>query len=208
MLPSWATARRTQSSDDPNLLPTGTSLELDHQLLSAMYVTIELIGMLRRLHCESRHSRQIRAEIKTVAWWITFLTKQREQIDIETADQKPDLVKLGARIVCQECRTGGNHDRGRSNSYEDPPPPPIWEMQLDFLLASTKRIAVELFEQDCASSNLTKYPECLEKLMNALLRLRRCLAFRGAGETNIKVEHCFDNCARCGRPVDPPVTVP
>jgi hypothetical protein len=113
-------------------------------------------------------------------------------------------VKLGGRVVCERCRKGAKDNCGTTSGHEDSAPPPIWKTQLEFLLACTKRVGVELFEQDCASYNLRKSPDCLAKLVSALVRQRRCLSSIEAGETSIEVEHCSNSCAECGQPISPP----
>jgi hypothetical protein len=197
-----ANARRTGGFGEPSILSNQTWLEVDHQLQKAMYVTIEQLRMLRHFHHDPRQSPQIQADITAVAQWINFLIDQREHIAIEMTNQRPDLVKLGGRVVCESCRKGAKDNGSKTSGHEDSAPPPIWRTQLEFLLACTKRVGVELFEQDCASYNL-KFPACLAKLVSALLRQRRCLSSMAAGETRIEVKHCSDSCAECGQPINP-----
>src|ERR1019366_6440559 len=199
-----ASTRRIGGPGEPDLLPNRTWLEIDHELQKAMYVAIEQLGMLWHLHHDPRQSPQIRADITAVAQWINFLIDQREHIAIEITEQRPDLVKLGGRVVCERCRKGAKDNSGKTSGHEDSAPPPIWKTQLEFLLACTKRVGVELFEQDCASYNLRKFPDCLTKLVSALLRQRRCLSSMGAEETSIEVEHSSNSCAECGQPINPP----
>lgn len=156
-------------------------LEVDHELQKAMYVAIEQLGMLRRLHHDPRQSPQIRAEITAVTRWINFLIDQREHIVIGIAELRPDVVNLGARFLCGRCRKSAKDNNGRPSGHDDSAPPPIWKTQLEFLLACTKKVGVELFEQDCASYDLRSFPDCLPKLTNALLRLRRYLSSIGTG---------------------------
>ena len=196
-------AELENSMKQGNLLDQ-TSSEIDHELQKAMYVGIELLGMLRHFHHDPRQSAQIRAEITAVAQWINFLIDQREHIAIEMTNQRPDLVKLGGRVVCESCRKGAKDNGSKTSGHEDSAPPPIWKAQLEFLLACTKRVGVELFERNCASYNLRKFPDCLAKLANALLRLRRYLSSMGAGETRIEVEYSSESCAECGQPINPP----
>jgi hypothetical protein len=199
-----ADARRTGGSGEPNILSNQTGLDVDHELQKAMYVAIEQLGMLRRFHRDPRQSPQIRADITAVAQWINFLFEQREHIVIEITEQRPDLVTLGGRVVCERCRKGARDNCSKTSGHEDSAPPPIWKAQLEFLLACTKRVGVELFERNCASYNLRKFPDCLAKLANALLRLRRYLSSMGAGETRIEVEYSSESCAECGQPINPP----
>src|ERR1022692_4267361 len=196
-------AELENSMKQGNLLDQ-TSSEIDHELQKAVYVGIELLGMLRHFHHDPRQSAQIRAEITAVAQWINFLIDQREHIAIEMINQRPDLVKLGGRVVCESCRKGAKNNGSKTSGHEDSAPPPIWRTQLEFLLACTKRVGVELFEQDCASYNLRKFPSCLAKLMSALLRQRRCLLSMGAGETGIEVKHRTKSCAERGQSINPP----
>ena len=182
---------------DPNLL------ELDHELQKAMYVAIELLRMLRRFHRDPRQYPQIRADITAVAQWINFLTEQREYIAIAATEQRPDLVKLGGRLVCERCRKGARDNRDENSAQEDSTsPPPIWKTQLEFLLARTKTVGMEIFAQECASYNLRQFPTCLAKLTNALIRLQRYLVHMGAAETKIEVEHHSHTCAECGQTIE------
>ena len=59
-------AELENSMKQGNLLDQ-TSSEIDHELQKAMYVGIELLGMLRHFHHDPRQSAQIRAEITEVA---------------------------------------------------------------------------------------------------------------------------------------------
>lgn len=186
----------------PNISSNQTSSEIDHELQKAMFVGIELLGMLRHFHHDPRQSAQIRAEITAVAHWINFLLDQREHIAIEIDTQRPDLVKLGGRIVCERCRKSAKDNRNAS-AQKDSAPPPIWKTQLEFLLARTNKVGMELFEQECSSSSPRKFPDCLAKLANTLRRQRRYLASMGSGELRIEVEHCSDSCAECGQPINP-----
>ena len=188
----------------PSVLSTQTWREVDYELQKAICVGIEQLGMLRHFHRDPRVSPQIRADITAVARWITFLIGQREQIAIENAEQRPDLMKLEGRVVCERCRKGPRDNIGQTSGHEDSAPPPIWKTQLEFLLSCTKRVGVEFFEQECASYNLREFPDCLAKLVSALLRLRRCLSSMGVGEMTFKVEHSWSSCAECGQPIDPP----
>jgi hypothetical protein len=171
-----------------------------------MYVASELLKMLRCLHRDPRQSPQVRAEITAVAQWLNFLLEQHEQIAVEPTEQALDLVKLGGRLLCDACRQRAKDNRYPTGAQEDSASPsPIWKTQLEFLLACTKRVGRELFAQDCASYSLGKFPRCLAKLMNALLRQRRYLASTEGRKTNIVVEHCSNGCAQCGQPIEPPL---
>jgi|SRR5208282_1959409 hypothetical protein len=199
-----ANARRTGESGETSLFSNQTWRAVDHKLQKAMYVASEQLGMLRHIYHDPRQSPQIRAEITAVAQWINFLIDQREHIAIEITKQRPDLVKLGGRVVCETCGKRARDNRGKASGHESSVPPPIWKTQLEFLLACAERVGVELFEQDCAFYNLGKFPDCLAKLVSALLRQRRCLLSMGAGETRIEVEHCSISCAECGQPINLP----
>jgi hypothetical protein len=74
-----------------------------------------------------------------VAQWINFLIDQREHIAIEITEQRPDLVKLGGRVVCERCRKGAKDNSSKTSGHEDSAPPPIWKTQLEFLLTFTKQ---------------------------------------------------------------------
>ncbi len=201
---SGTNARRTGGSGEPSVLSNQTVLEIDHELQKAMYLAIEQLGMLWRFRCDLEQSPQMRADIRAVAQWINFLIDQRESIAVEISEQRPDLVELGGQVLCETCRKGAKNGYSKTSSHESLAPPPIWKIQLEFLLACTKRVGVELFEQDCASYNLRKFPSCLAKLMRALLRPRRCLLSTGAGETGIEVNHRTKSCAECGQSINPP----
>lgn len=198
-----ASTRRTGGAGEPDLLPNRTWLEIDHELQKAMYVAIEQLGMLRHFHHDPRQSPHIRADIMAVAQWINFLIDQREHIATEITEQRPDLVKIRARVVCERCRKGAKDNRSKTSGQEESTPAPIWKTQLKFLLVCTKRVGVELFEQDCASYGLRKFPDCLAKLVSALLRQRRCLSSKGVEETNIEVKHLSNSCAECGETINP-----
>ena len=194
-------AELENSMKQGNLLDQ-TSSEIDHELQKAVYVGIELLGMLRHFHHDPRQSAQIRAEITAVAHWINFLLDQREHIAIERDTQRPDLVKLGGRIVCERCRKSAKDSRNAS-AHKDSAPPPIWTTQLEFLLACTNKVGVELFEQECSSSSPREFPDCLAKLANTLQRQRRYLSSMGSGELRIEVDHYSDSCVECGQAIDP-----
>lgn len=199
-----AGATTIAGSGEPSTLSNQTWLEVDQKLQKAMYVAMEQLKMLWHFHQDPRNSPQIRAEITAVARWINFLLDQRDHIAIEITKQKPDLVKLGGRLVCEACRKDAK-DNCSNSRHEDSAAPPIWKMQLEFLLACTERVGAEVFEQDCSSSSLRNFPDCLTKLLSALLRQRRCLISSiGAGETGIQVDHGSNSCAECGQTINPP----
>jgi hypothetical protein len=199
-----ANARRTGASRETGVLSDLTWLKVDFDLQKVMYVAIELLGMLRWLHHDARQSPQIRADITAVARWINFLMDQREHIACEIAEPRPEVAKLKGRFLCEKCMKCAKDNYGKTVGYEVSAPPPIWKTQLDFLLACTERVGVELFEQDCASCDLRKFPDCLAKLANAALRLRRYLSSMGAGEMRMGVEPFPDSCDECGQPINPP----
>src|ERR1022692_4806114 len=118
-----------ENSVKPSIWSNQTSSEVDHELQKTMYVGIELLGMLRHFHHDPRQSSRIRADITAVAQWINFLINQREHIAIEMAKQKPDVVKLGGRIVCERCRKSSKDNR-QASAHKDSAPPPIWKTQL------------------------------------------------------------------------------
>jgi len=183
--------------------------DVDRDLQKAMYVALERLKMLRRFYTDPLESARIQAEITAIAHWITHLSAQRQHLIIESSQQGATLVKLVRRRLCASCRNTTNNSRHRRSNLQgrsqaEPAPSPIWETQLDFLLAGTRRVARELFAHDCASYNLGKFPRCLTLLMNSLLRLRRHLPPTRAGETKIEVEHFSDSCAECGRAIEPP----
>ncbi len=169
-----------------------------------MYIATELLGMLRRLHHDPRQSPPIQADVTAVARWINFLMDQREQIAIEIAEPRSEAVKLGAPFLCERCMKCAKDNYGKTSGHDDSAPPPIWKTQLGFLLACTERVGVELFEQDCASYDLRKFPGCLAKLANALLRLRRYLSSMGEGKMRMGVEPLPDSCDECGQPINLP----
>jgi len=195
--------RRIRGCGEPTL-SNQTLLELEnHELQKAMYIAIELLAMLRRFHRDPRRNPQIRADITAVAQWTNFMTEQLEHIAIGTTHQRPDLVKLGGRLVCERCRKGARDNRDRISALEDSTsPPPVWKTQLEFLLARTKTVGMEIFAQECISYNLREFPNCLAKLTNALLRLQRYLVPFRAAETKIEVEHHSHTCAECGQMVE------
>lgn len=199
-----ANAGRTGGSREAGVLSNLTWLKVDCDLQKAMYVAIELLGMLRRLYQDARQSPQIRADVTAVARWINFLIDQREDIATQISRQRPDLMKLEARVLCESCRNRRKDNRGNTSGHEDSEPPPIWKTQLEFLLAGTKKVGVELFEQDCASYDLRKFPDGLAKLANALRRLQRYLSSMGAGEMRMGVEPFSDSCAECGQTINSP----
>jgi hypothetical protein len=179
-------------------------LEVDPELQKAMYVAIEQLGMLRCLHHDARQSPQIRADITAVARWINFLIDERKHVALEISERRSEGMKLGGRFLCESCVKRATDNYSKTSGQEVSAPPPIWKTQLEFLLVCTKRVGVELFEQDCASYNLRKFPDCLAKLANVLLRLHRYLSSMGAGEMRMGVEPIPDSCDECGQPIDPP----
>ena len=181
--------------------------EIDHELQKAMLVVIELLKMLRRPHHDARQASQIGADVTAVAQWIDFLLGQRANIAIEMRKQGTDLVKFGARMVCESCRKSPKVNSDNTSGQEDSAPPPIWSTQLTFLLACMKRVGLEMFQHDCASYTPRKFSTCLAKLAQTLLRLRRCLPATKAGEQRIEVKHSSHACAECGRPIPPPEAV-
>jgi hypothetical protein len=195
--------REVKDSVNPSSWSNQPWSEVDHELQKAMYIAMEQLGMLRHFHNDRRHSAQIRADITALAQWIDFLINQREHMAIEIATLRPDIVKLEGRIVCERCRKGAR-ENPKTSGREDSEPPPIWKTQLEFLLDCTKRVGVELFEQECVSYALRNFPDCLAKLTHTLLRQRRFLSSMGSGETTIEVRHCSGSCAECGQPINPP----
>src|SRR5450755_3233465 len=125
-----ANVSRTAGSGEPSTFSNQTWLEVDHELQKAMYVATEQLGMLRRFHHDPKQSPQIRADLTAVARWIVFLMDQREHTAIEITKQKPDLVKLVGRVVCERCRKGAKEKGSKSRGHEDSAPPPIWKTQL------------------------------------------------------------------------------
>jgi len=182
---------------------SSSTSEIDHELQKAMLVVIEQLTMLRHLHRDARQASQIRADITAAAQWIDFLSDQQAHDAIEVGTQQPELVKLGARIVCESCRKGPKDNSGNTSGQEDSAPPPIWSPQLKFLVACTERVGVEMFQHDCASYNPIKFSTCLAKLARTLRRLQRSLAPTEVRETRIGAEHCSHNCAECGQPINP-----
>ena len=189
---------QTDSSDQ-------TLFEPDQELQKAMYVANELLKTLRHLHGDPRRNRQIRADITGIAQWLSFLFAQREHIAIGTIQQRPDLVKLCARLVCETCKKlAKDNCNKRSAPARLTPPPPIWKAQLQFLLTCTRSVGMEVFAKDCASSNSPQFLDCLENLTKVLLRMRRYLEPTDGGELQIEVEHLDDRtCAECGQVVEP-----
>ena len=177
---------------------------LSYMLQQADCLAGELLLMLRRLHRNPRHCRRVRAEIVAVAQWMNFLTEECEYIVTETAERRPDGVTLSWGVLCKGCRektASATHRRGRTNAYEHLQPNPSWRAQLEFLLTCTKRVALDLFEQGCGSSDLKNFPECLTKLTNALLRQQRHLAQIAAKEIKIEVQCGSSKCVECGQSV-------
>src|SRR5439155_25233573 len=144
---------------------------LSYMLQQADCLAWELLLMLRRFDCNPRHRRQVRAEIIAVAQWMNFLTEECEYIVTETAERRPDGVTLSWGVLCKRCReksASATHRRGRTNAYEHLQPNPSWRTQVEFLLTCIQRVALDLFEQGCGSSDLKNFPECLTKLTNAV----------------------------------------
>jgi hypothetical protein len=196
--------RRIGGCGEPTL-SNQTLLELDQKLQEAMYVANELLKMLRRFHRDPRRYPQIRADITGIAQWLSFLFAQREHIAIGTIEQRPDLVKLCARLVCETCKKLVKDNCNRSGApARSTSPPPIWKAQLEFLLTCTQSVGMEVFAKDCASSNSPQFLDCLENLTKVLLRMRRYLEPTDGGELQIEVEHLDDRtCAECGQVVEP-----
>ena len=74
---------------------------LSYMLQQADCLAGELLLMLRRLHRNPRHCRQVRAEIVAVAQWMNFLTEECEYIITETAERRPDGVTLSWGVLCK-----------------------------------------------------------------------------------------------------------
>jgi hypothetical protein len=189
---------QTDSSDQ-------TLFEPDQELQKAMYVANELLKTLRHFHRDPRRNRQIRADIIGIAQWLSFLVAQREHIAIGAIEQRPDLVKLCARLVCETCKKLAKDNCNRSGApARSTSPPHIWKAQLEFLLTCTQSIGMEVFAKDCASSNSPQSLDCLENLTKVLLGMRRYLELTDGGELQIEVEHLDDrSCAECGQLVEP-----
>jgi hypothetical protein len=168
------------------------------------YIAGELLIGLRRQYRNRRQYLAVQAEITAIACWMNFLVEQLERIIAQSAEQNPVLIKLKARIVCHDCRPKSRsapHHYGQGNVAEARPDIAVWQAQVTFLLALTDRVAGDLFEQICASSDLKKVPECLVKLRSALLRQKRYLEKIGAEETKFLVESVSDRCAACGESI-------
>src|SRR5438128_2325049 len=74
------------------------------KLQKANYIAGELLIALHRFHRDPRQYRCVRAEIIAIAYWMNFLLEECEQIVAQTAEQRPDLIKLISRVVCSQCR--------------------------------------------------------------------------------------------------------
>jgi hypothetical protein len=194
--------RRAAGSGGPRSLANQTLSEIDCELQKTMYRATELLKMLRRFHHDPPQSDRIRAEITAVAQWIEFLSAQRLHT-MATVEQRPDVVKFGARRVCNNCRKNAKDKRGSTGPKNDSGPPPNWKRQRDFLLSCTQRVGMEVLAQQCASSNLQKFPDCLPTLMTVLLRQQQLLVGTGVAETRIEVNNCSEiGCAVCGGSLD------
>jgi len=174
-------------------------------LQRANYIAGELLITLHHFHRDPRQHRQVRAEITAIAYWMNFFLEECEQIVAQTAEPRPDLIKLSSRVVCDRCKErlrSRRHNDGQTDGHEDLAPDSVWEAQVRFLLARSNRVASYLFEQACCSSNLKKFPECLTKLTDALLRQQRHLEQIGAEETKLVVEARSGRCAKCGQALE------
>jgi hypothetical protein len=193
---------RAAGSGGPRSLANQILSEIDCELQKAMYWATELLIMLLRFHDDRRQCLQIRAEVTAVVHWMAFLTAQRERA-VEIAEQRADLVKFGARRVCNSCRQKAHDNRGGNTAQKNSTPPPIWKRQRDFLLACTRRVGMQVLAQQCASSNLQKFPDCLATLMTVLLRQQQLLVGTGVAGTRIEVVYSSEiGCAVCGGSLD------
>ena len=173
---------------------SGTRSEIDCDLLKAMHIAAELLGMLRRSHRDPSQARQISADIIAVARWITLLIARRE--DVERNRQRFEVINVWFGGICERCRNTRTVDSSANRNGREAADLPTWTTQLPFLLACTETVTRELFEQDCA------FRECLAKLWTALRRQRRYLSSKGAGAPRIEV-HKSDMCSGCGQVVNP-----
>lgn len=175
---------------------------VDHQMQKALYVVVELLGMLRRLDCDPRYSHQVEKAIDELSLGMDFLIKQCEHKDRGTLKQQPKSIKLGAQVVCEECKTSAMATGVLSASTAVLPSlPSTWGSQLEFLLTATQRVGFELFEQRCASSTPGRFPNCLVRLRNNLLRQQQYITPKEGREGETAVEYPTDSCAICGRPI-------
>jgi hypothetical protein len=159
---------------------------------------------VRRFQRDPRQYRWVRAEIIAIAYWMNFFLEECEQVVAQTAEQRPDLISLSARVVCNQCREKLHSARRHNQRQAEDKgltPETVWEAQVESLLASTNRVAIDLFEQACCSSDPKKFPECLTKLRNAVLRQQRYLAQIGAKETKLSAESQSVTCAECGESI-------
>ena len=69
-------------------------LELDYELQKGVYVALELLRMLRRLHRNPRQLPYVTDGITTVAQWLNFLADQREQAWIRLSEHMRNLARL------------------------------------------------------------------------------------------------------------------
>ncbi|PYV95854.1 MAG: hypothetical protein DMG89_19825 [Acidobacteria bacterium] len=182
----------TQASSNPS--PPDVDLELQ----KALHVALELLLMLCRLDDDPRESPLIRRDITALAQWMDFLCQQRERTATDNLEQRFHLVKFGGQMVCQPCRKSAKENARRPDSAKHSASP-IWSTQLEFVLACTNRVGMELFAQCRASNHLRKFPDCLKRLRSALLALGR-QSSSTEGAPNIQIEHRSGACALCGRP--------
>jgi len=187
---------------DGTQLPGNSLVDVDLQIQKALHIATEFLGMFRRLRSDPRHSRYIQIEIEGVTRWLTFLIEENEHIVTGVTQQQPELWKLVTRVFCENCRTNSKHGVP-IDSQQVLRSRPIWEKQLATLRARTKRVGMELFEQSCASSTLSRFPRCLWKLVQVLHRLEQYLGYLGAAETRIETEYSTEQCAGCGAAIDP-----
>lgn len=199
-----ALAWNPRELEDRNQSCGSSLLNVDDRIQKALHIATELLGIFRHLQFDPRHSLWIRAEIEGVTKWLIFLIGEAEQIGTGVSQQQPKVLKLATRVVCENCRTNSRNELG-VDRREVLRSLPTWEKQVGSLLARTKRIGSEVFEQSCASSTLSPFPDCLTKLVQVLTRLEQDLdSMRGGTETKIESEYDADQCAECGGAIDPP----
>jgi hypothetical protein len=174
----------------------------DRELQKTMYLIIELLGMLRRCRRDRRHSCRIQKEISTVTERVEFLMPEQEYTIHGSVEQKPDLIKLGARPLCRECLVH-TVERRRDREIAEPTivPPPIWQRALEFALECTCVVASESF-RDYATGTLTNLPSCLSRLRSVLWRLQGLLPPVRAEETKLVVQSLPGKCGECGQAIE------
>lgn len=174
----------------------------DRELQKSLYVSAELLGMLKRCRCDLRPSHALQKWISAVTQRIEYLIQECGYGAVVAGGEGPALYKLSSRGFCADCRQGFMNNRAVSDAAEAPIMlTPIWQPALEFAVACTNSAASDFFEYG-GRCMVEAFPSCLAKLRSALRRLQQILPRPERQQSMLEVEKLSGDCACCGKPIE------